>query len=311
MAFEISNVDQSGATGFAHKEMLLRIQALAEDNGWQTLRYSTANPASHELILKGEGLSGAEEIFVGVRTYENVSADYYNLAVAGFTGYVAANAWSAQPGFRESGVPAHNQAIDYWLAINEQRIAFCLKVGTPVYESAYVGKILPYATPSQFPYPLAVIGMLNGASATRYSDTAHSMGFKGNRTNCALRWLDGSYKQPLMYPWMNNFVATTSTSGSNVMSLRDTGDNYPILPAVPCEAIPNVFGELDGIGYVSNFNNTVESIIQVGGTPVTDNPAWTASERALAIIDAGGTPHICLQDVARTSFVDYFAMRLD
>ena len=310
MAWEIGTADQTGTTGFAHKEMLLKIQALAELNGWETLRYDTSNAASHELILKGEGLSGTEEIFVGIRTYENVSADYYNLAVAGFTGYVPSNTWATQPGFRESGVPAHNQSIDYWLVVNAQRIAFGLKVGTPVYESAYVGKIFPYATPTQFPYPLAVIGMLNGASATRYSDTSHTMGFKGNRVNFALRWMDGTYKQPLSYPWNNSWVAGGSTTNANE-ALRDTGDAYPILPVVMCEAVPNVFGELDGIGYVSNFNNTVESIIQVGGTPVTDNPAWTAAERAQEIIDAGGVPHVCLQDVARTSFTDYFALRLE
>lgn len=310
MAFEIDTVDQTGATGFAHKELLLKIQALAEDNGWETLRYATGNPASHELILKGEGLSGTEEIFVGVRTYENVDADYYNIALAGFTGYVPANSWSAQPGFRESGIPAHNQTIQYWLTINAQRIALGLKVGTPVYESGYVGRIYPYATPSQYPYPLAVIGMLNGAAAVRYSDTTHSMGFKGNRVNCALRWLDGSYKQPLMYPWPNTSIASTVTTTDN-RQLRDTSDLYPVFPAVMCEAVPNVFGELDGIGYVSNFNNTVESVIQVGGTPVVDNPAWTPQQRAQEIIDAGGVPHVCLQDVARTSFVDYFAMRLD
>lgn len=316
MAWEIGSTDQLGTTGFAHKEFLLRVKTLAEANGWVTMRYATGvaapvgNETSDELILKGEGLSGTEEIYVGIRTYGSTTADYYNLAVAGFTGYVPSNTWAAQPGYRESGVPAHNQAIDYWLIVNPQRIAFTLKVGTPVYESAYIGKILPYATPSQFPYPVAVMGMLNGAAATRYSDTSHSMSFKGNRTNCALRWMDGTYKQPLMYPWNNAWVAGTSTTNANE-ALRDSGDQYPILPCVMCETTPNVFGELDGIGYVSNFNNTVESIVQVGGTPVVDDPGWTAQQRANAIITAGGVPHVCLQDVSRTSFTDYFAMRLD
>lgn len=310
MAWQIGTADQTGVTGVAHKEFILKVKTLAEANGWTTLRYSTTNPDSHELILKGAGLSGTEQLFIGLRTYENVSADYYNVAVAGFTGYVPGNTWSGQPGFRESGVPAHNQAIDYWLIINGQRIAFGLKVGTPVYESAYVGKILPYATPGQYPYPIAVIGMLNGASATRYSDTSHTMGYKGNRQNCALRWMDGTYKLPLVYPWNNETVAGDS-SGINKTALRDTGDQYPIMPVVLCEAVPNVFGELDGIGYVSNFNNTVESVIQVGGTPVTDNPAWTPKQRADAIVAAGGVAHVCLQDVARTSFTDYYTMRLD
>lgn len=282
MAFEVNFTDQLGTTGFAHKELLLRIKALAELNGWVTLRYDTANPDSHELILQGEGLSGTEEIFIGFRTYEDVSADYYNLTVAGFTGYVPGNAWSAQPGFLEMGIPAHNQRIDYWLAVNAQRIALALKVGTPVYESCYAGKFLPYAEPSQYPYPLCIGGMLNGAAATRYSDTLHSMPFKGSRVNLRIRWLDGSWKQPDTYPWNNANV------GGSTNQLRDTGDQYPVLPVILNESTPNVFGELDGIGYVSNFNNTVESTVDVAGTD------W-----------------ICIQDVARTSFNDYYALRMD
>lgn len=248
---------------------------------WVTQRYDTSNSASHELILKGVGLSGTEEIYVGIRTYDSVAADYYNFAVAGFTGYVPANTWATQPGFIEMGVPGHNQRIDYWLAVNGQRITFGIKVGTPVYESAYIGKFFPYAKPSQYPYPLAVIGMLSGAAATRYSDTAHTMGFKGSRTNCRIRWLDGTWKQPETYPWNNVDIGGTNNQ------LRDTNNNYPVMPIIFCEATPNVFGELDGIGYVSNFNNTVESTVGISGVD------W-----------------VCLQDVARTSFNDYFALRL-
>lgn len=308
MAFEIDHVTEGGGL-LAHQRMLEVIQALAGANGWTTLRFDQTSE-NHELIMRGEGLSGDEEIFIGFRCYQNAFADYYNIAVAGFTGYVAGNTWEAQPGFMQSGVPAHNQRIDYWLIVNAQRVALAMKVGTPVYESAYVGKILPYATPSQYPYPLAVIGMLNGDAPVRYSDTAHTMGFKGNRANCRLRWLDGTYRQPLMYPWNNDWIAGPSSTNER-LALRDTDGEYPIMPVVMCEATPNSFGELDGIGYVSNFNNTVESVVQVGGTPVSDNPVWTPSERAQAIISAGGVPHVCLQDVTRTGFIDYFTMRLD
>lgn len=293
MAFATGFVDDTGALGIAHKQFLVTVKDLAVLNGWTVLRYDTSNPASHELILQGEGLSGTEEIFVGIRTYENTTADYYNLAVAVFTGYVAGNAWAAQPGFIESGVPAHNQRIDYWLAINAQRIAFALKVGTPVYESAYIGKFLPYATPQQYPYPVACIGMLNGASATRYSDTTHSMGFKGSSTayntkpNCQIRFVDGAWGQVECWPWNNSTLAATGTTGFN-KQLRDTNDHYPVMPVILNKNTPNVFGELDGIGFVSNFNNTVESTV---GDGTTD---W-----------------VCIQDVGRTSFVDYFALRMD
>lgn len=283
MAFYQGHVDDGGTEGIAHHQMLDFIAEKAVLTGWEIQRYTTPGiGTSRELILKGEGLGGDREIFIGFRTYEDVSADYYNLSVAGFTGYAPGSTWSAQPGFLESGVPAHNQQIDYWLAINAQRIALAMKVGTPVYESAYAGLILPYATPGQYPYALCVGGMLSGAAATRYSDTSHSMPYKGSRANFRLRFMDGTWKQPQAFPWNNSQV------GGATSQLRDMDDHYPVLPIVLCETTPNIYGELDGIGYVSNFNNTVESTVNDGAED------W-----------------VCIQDVARTSFNDYYAMRMD
>lgn len=304
MAYDIGYTDQTGTTGFAHKEMLLKIKALAEANGWTTMRYVTTDPTSHELILLGVGLSGDKQIYIGFRTYESIPADYYNLSAAAFTGYVAGNTWAAQPGFKESGIPAHNQKIDYYLQVNAQRINIGLKLGTPVYESGGAGLFFPLATPGQYPLPLYVSGMLNGTPATRYSDTVHTMGWKGSRANFAIRFTDGAWRSPATYPWNNAYL------GGATSQLRDTNDQYPILRIALADAATGVYGYLDGIGYVSNFNNTVESMIQRSGTPITDNVSWTPQQRATAIETAGGVPWVCLQDVGRTSFNDYFALEL-
>src|SRR5690606_30932789 len=142
-----------------------------------------------ELIMEAPGYVGPDgpvPCYVGVKTYHSVGADYYNLLVAGMTGYVSGNSFESQPGYRSSGVPAHNQRIDYWMTVNDRRLALAMKVGTPVYESAYLGYALhPFATPAQFPYPLVVAGMLTGAAATRFSDTSHSMPYKGNNASMA------------------------------------------------------------------------------------------------------------------------------
>ena len=282
MAFASGFTDQTGTTGFAHKEMLLRIKALAEANGWTTLRYDTSNAASHELIMVGEDMDGTGEIYVGFRTYENVSADYYNLSIAGFTGYTAANSFTAQPGIFESGIPAHNQRVDYWLQINPRRINLVMKVGTPVYVSGGVGLFLPYCLPSQYPYPMYVAGMFNGAEAKRYSDATMSMPWKGNRNNFKMRWFDGSWRNPLTHPWANDWY------GGATSQLRDTNNIYPVMPVQMYDSTPNLYGYLDGIGYVSNFNNTVESTVE-----------------------ADGSDWLCIQDVGRTSFNDYFALRMN
>jgi hypothetical protein len=284
MAYEIGTVDNTGSEGYAHWQMLLTIKTFAEANGWATLRYThpTDTTQMRELILQGAGFSGTDRIYVGFRSYQDLTADYYNLSVAAFTGYVAGNAFTAQPGYVESGVCAHNRRIDYWLVTNAQRIAFGLKVGTPVYEHGYVGKCLPYATPSQFPYPVFAGGMLNGVPTTRFSDGSHSAYWKGARANAVMRSVDGAWKQPECWPWDN------ANLGGGTTQLRDTTGVYPVLPIVLNDSAGNVYGELDGIFFIGGFDNAVENTLTIDGVP-----------------------YVVLQDVARTGFTDYIALRLD
>ncbi|MAN51217.1 MULTISPECIES: hypothetical protein [unclassified Marinimicrobium] len=278
MPYEIGFVENVGT--LAHYMMLDKIRSFALASGfWQVLRYDDTID-NRELILKGEGYSGTEEIFVGFRCYQNASADVYNMTVAGFTGYVAGNSFASQPGAILLGLPAHNNRIDYWLTVNPQRIALAMKVGTPVYESAYAGKFLPYATPSQYPYPVFVGGMLTNESETRFSDSSHSMYAKGNRDNCRMRFNDGTWRVPDTWPWVDNQL----TSSENV---RDTDGNYPLLPVMLNDS-QGIYGELDGIFHISGFNNAVENTLTVGGDD-----------------------YVVIQDVSRTGFADYYALRLD
>ncbi|MDR2186855.1 MAG: hypothetical protein LBE62_02250 [Azonexus sp.] len=278
MPHQISFVDNS--SGLAHYAMLAAIHSFATANGWQALRYDTS-AADQQLILKGPGYTGTEEIFIGFRTYQNANADYYNLLAGVFTGYVPANSFDTQPGAVLSGVPAHNQRIDYWLTLNPQRIALAMKVGTPVYEHAYVGKMLPYARPSQYPYPVVCGGALNGAAATRFSDTAHMSYIWGNRANMRLRTNDG-WMQPHCYPWSDAFIAGAA------VNMRDTAGLYLLPPVELHDNAANVWGALDGIFYITGFDNAVENTLTLGGVN-----------------------YVVFQDVWRTAHNAYYAMRLD
>ena len=245
---------------------------------WTVLHYLNPNDITQnrELILQGSGLSGTEQIFIGFRTYQSVSADYYNLSVAGFTGYVAGQPFTSQPGYRESGVCGHNLRIDYWMACNGQRLFFALKVGTPVYEVGYVGKFLPYGTPSQYPYPLAVIGTLNGVPATRYSDTTHSSGVKGAaQPQGAIRDVMGNWQQFYNVPYANWGA-----------SRRPAGNTYKAMKCVLYNA-SNAWGELDGIRYITGFNNVTENTTVLNGNN-----------------------QVVIQDVFRTGLGDYFLLEM-
>ncbi len=185
MPNQIGYVDNT--SGLAHYAMLDAIRAFCAGAGWTILR-NVNSGTIREVIMSAPGYTGpdgAVPAFVGIRTYHDVANDYYNLLMGAFTGYVAGNTFDTQPGARLSGVPAHNNRIDYWLTVNDRRLVLAMKVGTPVYESAYLGYCLPYGTPLQFPYPLVCAGMLAGAAATRFSEVNHSMPYKGNTAGLA------------------------------------------------------------------------------------------------------------------------------
>ena len=283
MAHEISYVDQVGTWSLAHYNMLEKIHDLATANGWTEERYDTSGD-NHELILMGEGLTGTEEIYVGFRTYQDADADYYNLAVMAATGYVSGNSFDNQPNAILSGIPAHNQRIDYWLSLNAQHIKMGLKVGTPVYESAYVGYLLPYARPSQFPYPIVCGGMLDGTPATRFSDSGHSMPYNGSRANMRMRDTSGTWQQISCYPYSND----QNVLAGDPNALRDTEDYYHLMPVELFDPGTNLYGALDGIYFISGFNNTVENTLTIGGVD-----------------------YVVMQDVWRTGFNDYYAIRMD
>lgn len=277
MAYQISFVEPAGGK-LAHQVMIERVRDLAAANGWTVLRFDDSG-VNHEVILKGVGLSGLEEIYIGFRTYQNSGADYYNLLVGCFTGYVPTNSFDTQPGAYLSGVPAHNNRIDYWIVCNAQRIACAMKVGTPVYEPFYAGKMFPYGRPSQYPYPLICGGSLVGAAATRFSEGTHNFMIKGGaNARMGLRTND-SWVNPSVHPYDNAALCGAT-------QLRDTNGKYTLMP-IEIYSTNGLYGSLDGLFQISGFNNAVENTIVIGGVT-----------------------YVVFQNVWRTGFADYFAMRM-
>lgn len=321
MGYAIGNIT-SGSSD-AHKQLLGVIKTLAENNGWATLRYDNTS-SDHELILEGEGLSGAEEIYIGFRTYESFSGDYYNMDCGTFTGYVPGDPFHGQPGAMITACPSHNNAIDYWITANEQRIVGCLKVGTPVYEHFYLGKILPYARPTEYPYPVMNGGMFAATEAKRFSDTNQHMPYMGYQENITynrlyLRDLNGLWSRPNTYPWLNYNNKTTTLAGTQGQAtLVPAGDHYQIEPIVLYEngTSPtdfnkkNVWGEVDGVYFCTGFNNGPENVIQIGGNSIVNQSGMTVLQAVDAIRLVNGRAFVVGQNVNKTSWRDYCALEM-
>lgn len=280
-------VDNTGGT-LAHEKMLDVFETCLQANGWTTKRKLNTGGAgdarTYELIMQGVGLSGTEQIFIGFQCYQSSTADYYNISYSAFTGYVAANTFDTQPGVNVKGVCAHNQRIDYWLRATAQGIAFILKVGTPIYEWGGVGKFFPDTPPSQYSYPVWCGGSLTGRPATRYSDTTRFVPMRSaGNTNLVMRDNAGTWQQP------QTSVNGTVSSATNV---RDTNGKYHLVPVQLCDLAgdtnppsSNIWGWLDGIYFVTGFNNVTENTMTVNGRN-----------------------YIIAQDIGRTAFNSYFAL---
>ena len=321
MGYAIGTVIKSGGDD-THYQFLALIKSLAEANGWTTLRYNTVS-ANREWIGKSLGLSGNEEIYIGIRTYQSVAGDYYNLLLGAFTGYVAGNTFDTQPGAQLSGVPAHNNAITYYMTMNAQRIAFMLKVGTPVYTHGYLGKFFPYARPAEFPNPLVCAGSFNGAELLRFSDTNQVFPYHGDTissyTNFYMRRLDGSWYQPAMWPFshgsdgiFNSCLAGATTTNCQVPA----GSYYQVEPIILHDRtatvgiMNNVWGELDGVYFVSGFNNAVENVVQSGGSSTINQTGMTVLQAVQAIKAVGGRAFVMGQNINRTSWRDFVAIEM-
>lgn len=270
-------------TASSYLDLLDKLRLFASTNAtltglgqeWAVERWTGGN----ELIMRGPGLSGTDEIRVGLKGYFDSGADYYNLECRGFHGYISGDAFAAQPGAsRGCYLPLWNSSIPYWFVGNGDRLIVVAKVST-VYQLAYLGKILPYGQPSQYPAPI-LIAAGTGVAATRWSATAdpHSNLTRprgSSSTSCGVfnhvdnAWADLTVESnsvarvyPWPWQWHSNYASTEAMTYIDV----NPDGSYTIEPARLIQEQPsvNLLGELHGIGFVTGQSNAAENTITVG-----------------------------------------------
>jgi len=164
---------QSGTTQIGWSEILL----LQADG-------TAANHFGSEVLLRGKGNGGSDNIYIGLRGEYDAAAGWHNLILNGYTGFNPnVLSWFEHPGalsgFGATAtranpmVPLWDSVMPYWFSASGRSFRFGVKVSTN-YEGGYLGFILPYATPGQYPYPLAVGGSLVPNQTTRSADWRYS-----------------------------------------------------------------------------------------------------------------------------------------
>lgn len=317
----VSGALGTGTVGTAFTSTKVKFTITAGGTAWanlDTITFVMTAPwvaqrsvAGSEYIWKAPGNDNAGAIYVGARTFSNVAADYYNWQLGGFTGYSAGVDFGLQPGsevnssaVRGQVLPLWNSSMPYWFAATGRYVVIVAKVST-VYTSAILGLMNPYATPTQFPYPLIVGGSMRFSSEPASNSVSWRWSYTGVEIGAFPMSIDnnGSDSKPLKLRrpdgYWRGFTRGVVTNYSGMIwpyvdgmtDLRANIDgSYPLLPVILFEdntTTKNIFGELPGIYATTGFGNAVENIITVGRDQ-----------------------YLVVQNVFRTTKTDYFAVKL-
>lgn len=109
------------------------------------------------LSLEGPGNGASARVYVNIETFNNVGSNHYTWKVFGATSYSAGVGFPSQVNASpEVHFLLANTTLEYWIQSSTRRFMVEARSGSN-YLSMYAGFMLPFALPSEYPFPLAII----------------------------------------------------------------------------------------------------------------------------------------------------------
>jgi hypothetical protein len=272
--------------------------------GWMLLRYDSS---ARSALFEAPGLSGTDEIRVGINWNASVVDDAYAIGFFMFRGYNEDLADDQQPGF--SGyyyLPVWNTAMPYWFVANGQCVKVVAKVST-IYSAAYAGRYLPNGLPDEYTQPYFVgAPVLNPTVRWSTNDENHrnfwDPGEAARMLNPSGVWHpaqnftdisgESEYSSPAQH--VHPYAMGSTLAGAVRLRYRELRENldggYWLMPCILAGDAPvaDEYGELDGVFAVNGFNNAAENTI-----------------------DFDGASYLVVQNLFRTTRFHYAAIKLE
>jgi len=297
----------------SHSDLLLKLETFLTTNSelvaanqqWESLKDNTTQPYSlsttpdsngHLLhrFFKGKGLGGQDSIIVPMILRQNVDSNYYTLSAYPARAYdrtkavdmqfVSTNGYDTYP----ACMSIWQTTMKYWFIANGRRFIIIAKVANR-YVSMYCGLFLPSGTDTEYSYPL-YIGGNHGTDGTPYTyeATSNQRSFFNPQANdsnyprssaylivpsgelaCGDNYDGSSFSSNVThqfktYPYNNNHYLTKTIDGQYLLLPIDIVQDKPVMQHL---------GWLDGVFYVSGFENSPENIVQVAGVDYICIPA--------------------------------------
>lgn len=280
---------------------------VAANQGWTALKdvtnelalpdSGTLTPERH-IYFRGPGLSQSDEIHVNIRAYRDPSdINYHNWDVRSAVGFDSLESFDDQPAatpIQTSGdfggprLLLSDTSMNYWFIANGRRFIVIADVnGT--WSSMYGGFYLPYATPSEMPYPMYVAGNgckealpVNEASdfVASFWDPA-GVSATSPSTNCGyLRDFNGTWRPVSNYISTSGITRSNITNGTTIwpynyfhnedldddITKQNDDGSTTVLPCILLGTLDggNVFGELDGVMFMSGVARSPADTLTIG-----------------------------------------------
>lgn len=237
---------------------------------WTVLADRTEAASGQRCVyLHGPGLAGTDNIYVGIRVKTDDDGIIYHWELRGMAGFTSTATFEEQVGISNAHyMPLYHTSMTYHFFANGRHFKVAALVESTVWANCYAGFILPYALPSEFPYPL-FIGANSPLSTEQYNSEATTYGafwqsgnYYSNVGGCGLRFVSGEWLQFAL-----NGLGKVWPYYTDLLPMAENIDgSQNIIPTIlyTLDFGGLVIGELDGVGYISGHNTTP-------GDTITDN----------------------------------------
>lgn len=195
------------------------------NGGSQPALPSSGSASDGELYLQGQGSSGTDQIVIGFKTYRNVGNNIFGFQISGYSSFDNTLTFTTMPGAQPTpvNVALSDSAFTAFFWVNARRIMAVARIGTTDI-CFYAGYILPYATVSQYPYPLYIAGSEIDVNQNYQQNNFGTSCFPDPCPNGSfLRWVDGSWLS--IFNYLSNNANRQQAIGSQgtygIWPLRD------------------------------------------------------------------------------------------
>lgn len=233
---------------------------------WTAERYDNTPGSDYELIASSAGYTTTDDIYVGLQTYDTGSL--YGFRVNGFSGYNAGAPFLEQPGavagdaypWDHHFVPTTDSALTYWFFMSPNRIMGTFLSGA-VYSSFYTGWLVPYASPSQWNYPMCVGSCSYTQRAYTDTDADHATFWNSptGADSATISILDSTSWKPLNqdslaggpWPWRGGDIENLP------VYIAGNVPTFPSMAIVYQAGAAGVYGEFEGVRAHSTLSGTI------------------------------------------------------